>query len=196
MKDVFQALITMPSSETIWNIVSTLVSAMLAGGAAVLAARWAAAAAMKNAQELQDRDRKLEAQSCAALISAHLHQSFTGLVLSLKEDRLSQGLHELSRLVSTIHVLDASLPKLGSLGHQGAANLLAAYNGLSLLAHDARLGRDEAQLRLRTTDVARHIGRVLHTLAERYDLDRPQALEHLGIDLGAVGLKDLKKLGL
>ena len=196
MRDVLQALGSAPDSETLWNIVSTLLSAILAGGAAIFSARWAAAAAMKNARELQDRDRTLDAQSCAALLSAHLHARFIALVHLLIAKDVSEELNELSWLVSNRHVIDASMPKLGGLGQQGAANLLAAYNGLSLLARDARDGCNEAQLRARTRNVARHIGQVLHTLSERYDLDRPKALEHANIDLGAVGLEDLKQLGL
>ena len=34
--------------------------------------------------------------------------------------------------------LEAALPKLGDLGHQGAANMFAAFDGIALLVSDAR----------------------------------------------------------
>ena len=92
-------------------------------------------------------------------------------------------------------VLDAALPRLGGLSQQGSANLLSAFNGLALLVRDAREERPVDQ-RSSIRDVALHIGRVLSTLAARYKLDRPLPMEEAGVDLEAIGLSELKNLGL
>ena len=79
-------------------------------------------------------------------------------------------------------VLDAALPKLGGLGQQGTANLLTAFDGLALLVRDAREARQvdhKGSIRL----VALHIGRILSTLAARYDLDCPRPMQEAGVDL-------------
>ena len=73
--------------------------------------------------------------------------------------------------------------------------MLNAFNGLELLARDAREQRWQG-LTERMQDVALYIGRVIKTLGERYDLDLPEPLENAGMDLEAAGLKELKGLGL
>ena len=185
-----------PDSATFWNITATLFAALIAAGAALLAAWWAARSTMKNARDLQDRERRLESQSVAALLSADLHKKLITLALLLREPPAEQ-VHELTTMGANMKaVLDASLPKLGGLGHQ-AAQLLAAFDGLSLLAHDARRGGQAGQdLTARMRAVAMHIGSILGTLWDLYELDRPKPLEDAGIDLGAAGLGQLKDLGL
>ena len=59
-----------PSSETIWHILGMLLAALIAAGAV----RWTARSTMKNARDLQDRDRRLEERSVTALLSADLHR--------------------------------------------------------------------------------------------------------------------------
>ena len=81
------------------------------------------------------------------------------------------------------------------MGQQGAANLLNAFNGLELLARDARAKRQQDLTGL-MREVAGYIGRVIKTLEERYDVDLPSPLENAGLDLEAVGLRELKDLGL
>ena len=44
--------------------------------------------------------------------------------------------------------------------------------------------------------VALHIGRVVNTLWGRYKLEQPEPLERAKINLEAVGLEELKNLGL
>ena len=186
-----------PDGATIWNITATLLAALIAAGAAILAARRAAKSTMKNALALQDRERRLDAQSVAALLSADLHRKLVMLALLLQEPKAVR-VDDLATIdANTRMVLDASLPKLGALGHQGAAQLLAACDGLSLLARDAQADAQGTQdLTERTRQVAVHIGGVLNILWELYELDRPDPLEEAGIDLKASGLEQLKHLGL
>ena len=185
-----------PDSETLWNIIATLIAALIAAGAAFYAARWAARSTMKNARDLQDHERCLEERSVAALISADLHRKLVMLALLLQEPEAVQR-NELVTMNTNNKVLEAALPKLGALGHQGAANLLAAFDGISLLARDARGGDRESQdLPERMRNVAIHVGRVVNTLWKLYKLDRPEPLEKTGINLKAVKLGQLKDLGL
>ena len=185
-----------PDTETIWNILATLVAALIAAGAAIFGARWAARHTMKNARDLQDRERRLDEKSVAALLSADLHRKLVMLVRLLQETEEVQR-NELAAIDTNTKVLESALPNLGALGHQGAANLLAAFDGISLLARDARGGGKESQrLTERIRMVAVHIGRVLITLWSLYKLDRPERLEKAGINLEAVDLRQLKDLGL
>ena len=184
-----------PDGAAIWNITATLLAALIAAGAALLAAWWAARSTMKNARDLQDRERRLEAQSVAAFLSADLHRKLVMLAVLLQEPE-AERVHELATMdANTRVVLDASLPKLGALGHQGAAQLLAAFDGLALLARDARGGQTGQDLTERMRTVAIHIGHVLNTLWRLYALDPPERLEKAGIDLKAVGLGQLENLG-
>ena len=149
---------------------------------------------MKHARELQDQGRRRDEQSVAALLSADLHRRLTVLVILL-EETVEARIQGLGTMSTNIKVLEAALPKLGDLGQQGAANLLNAFNGVELLARDARDHRLEG-LSERTQEVALYIGRVIYTLGERYDLALPAPLAKAGRDLDAVGLQELKKLGL
>ncbi len=185
-----------PDSETLWNIIATLIAALIAAGAAFFAARWAARSTMKNARDLQDRERRLEEKSVAALLSADLHRKLVMLARLLQEAEEVQR-NELAAIDTNTKIFESALPNLGTLGHQGAANLLAAFDGISLLARDARGGGKESQgLTERIRMVAIHIGRVLITLWSLYKLDRPERLEKAGINLEAVDLRQLKDLGL
>ena len=195
------SLIEAPDSDRIWHISGMLLSALIAGGAAL----WAAKSTMKNARELQERDlkharelhdreRRRGEKSVAALLSADLHRRLTVLVILL-EGTVEARIHGLASMSTNIKVIEAALPKLGDLGQQGAANLLNAFNGVELLARDARTRRLEGLSEL-TQEVALYIGRVIHTLGERYDLDLPAPLADAGCDLDAVGLQELRKLGL
>ena len=186
---------SVPDAATVWIVAATLFAAAIAAGAAILAAWLAARSTMKNARELQDRERRLEVQSVAALLSADLHRKLVLLALLLQEPEVK--VQELATLdANTKVVLDASLPRLGSLGHQGAAQLLAAFDGLSLLARDARAGgQAEQDLPERMRTVALHIGHVLNTLWQRYEVEPPERLEKAGIDLKAAGLGQLENLG-
>lgn len=183
-------------SETMWNILATLCAALIAAGASIIAARWAARSTMRSARDLQDRERRLEERSVAALLSADLHRKLHILARLLEETEAVQR-NELAGMDTNTRVFEAALPKLGALGHQGAADLLAAFDGISLLARDARGGgREWQELTERMQMVAIHIGRVLNTLWTLYKLDRPEPLEKAGINLEAVGLGQLKNLGL
>ena len=171
-----------------------LSTAVISAGAAIFAARWAAKSTMKNARELQDRDRRLEEKSCVALLSADLHMKLIELSILLAEPNRSVQEH-LAKMGTSTKVLDAALPRLGGLGQQSAANLLNAYYGLARLVDDAREAcpvdhRDSIR------SVALHIGLVINTLVERYELDRPLPMEKAGVDLEALGLRELKDLGL
>lgn len=131
-----------PSNETMWHIVGMLFSALIAGGAAWGSAWWAAKSTMKNACDLQDRERRREEQSVAALLSAVLYRKLMLLVFLLREpDEVK--VEQLAAMDTSFKALEAALPKLGTLGQQGAANLLNAFNGLELLAKDAREQRRE-----------------------------------------------------
>ena len=183
-----------PSSETMWNILGVLVAALIAAGAAWCSAWWAARSTMKNARDLQDRERRLEERSVTALLSADLHRKLMLLAFLLQEpDEVK--VEKLATMDTSTKVLEAALPKLGALGQQGAANLLNAFNGLELLARDAREQRWQG-LTERMQDVALYIGRVIKTLGDRYDLDLPEPLANAGLDLEAAGLRELKNLGL
>ena len=177
---------------------AALITALIAAGAAIFAAWWAAKATMKNARELQDRERRLEEKSIAAILSADLHRKLILLVLLLSEPNGSK-VEQLATMGVSVNVLEAALPKLGALGHQGAANIFAAFDGIALLVNDARTDRqhdDTGDLTTRIQAVARHIGFAVNTLWERYELERPETLEKAGIDLEAVSLKELKDMGL
>ena len=184
-----------PSSETTWNLLGMLFAALIAAGAAWWAAWWAAKSTMKNARDLQDHERRLEERSVAALLSADLHRKLVMLVQLLLEPEADQ-IKQLATMGTSTKVLEAALPKLGALGHQGAANLFAAFDGLALLVSDAREDRDWQGLTERMSFVALHIGCVVNTLWGRYELDRPEPLKKAGLDLEAVGLEKLKDLGL
>ena len=152
----------------------------------------------KNARELQDRDRRLEKKSVAALLSADLHRKLILLVCLLREPEAVQ-VKELATMdmATSSKVLEAALPKLGDMGHQGAANMFAAFDGIAQLVSDARgEGRARQGLTERMQYVATHIGRTLNDLWKLYQLDQPEPLEKVGIDLEEVGLKKLKDLGL
>ena len=187
-----------PSSETTWNILAMLFTALIAAVAAVFAARWAASATMKNARELQDRERRLEEKSVAALLSADLHRKLI-LLVHLLQGPEADRVRELATMgiATSSKALEAALPKLGDLGHQGAANMFAAFDGIELLVSDARgEGRARQGLTERMQCVALHVGRVVNTLRRLYKLDQPEPLEKAGMNLKAVGLEELKNLGL
>ena len=179
--------------ETAWHIGAMLFTALIAALAAILAAWLAAKATMKNALKLQDRQHRLEANSCAALLSADLHARLHNLVFLLGQHADME--QELSMMDTSTKVLDAALPRLGGLGQQGAAHLLNAYYGLALLKADATAG-SRADYREKMLGVALHIGNIIYTLAERYEVDRPQPLKAAGVDLEEIGLGALKDLGL
>ena len=185
-----------PSTEMIWNILGTLFAALIAAGAAIYSARAAASSTMKNARVLQDRERRLDEKSVAALLSADLHRKLVMLVHLLPQPE-AVGVNQLVTFGTNTKVLEAALPKLGALGQQGTASLLAAFGGIELLALDARgSGWSWKDLIIRMRYVALHIGRVVNTLCELYELDRPEPFEKVNIDLEALGLKKLKDLGL
>ena len=76
-------------------------------------------------------------RTVAALLSADLHRRLVMLVRLLLEPAAVQ-VEQLATMDTSTRVLEAALPKLGALGHQGAANLLAAFDGIALLVSDAR----------------------------------------------------------
>ena len=168
----------------------TFVAAAAAIVAAILAAWWSSRSTMKNALELQNRERRLEEQSVAALLSADLHGKLIGLAFLLQN---ANG-PNLDKMANDTKVLEAALPRLGRLGHQGAANLLNSFRGISNLAHSKSI--NDPELAEHTRSVALLIGIVLKTLWERYELDRPETLDKAGIDLEEIGLLQLKTYGL
>ena len=184
-----------PSTETIWTVLAILASAMIAVVAVYVSARLT----MKNALKLQDRDRTRDEKSVAALLSADLHRKLILLVILLPEPRYSD-VEELQKMGIGIRVLEAALPKLGSLSVQGAANLFNAFDGFALLIRDMNVppGHGLGHFVPRIQTVALYIGQVLNTLWRRYELDRPDPLEKglSNLDLEAIGLKELKDLGL
>ena len=93
----------------------------------------AASATIKNARELQDRERRFEEKSVAALLSVDLHRKLTRLVLELSEPN-GLKVEQLATMDTSTKVLEAALPKLGTLGHQGAANMLNTFDGIALLS--------------------------------------------------------------
>ena len=174
-----------------------LLEVLMVVGSALLAAWLAAKSTMKNACALQDRARHREEQSVTALLSADLHRKLILLVQLLRVPEAVQ-VKELATMdtATSSKVLEAALPKLGDLGHQGAANMFAAFDGIAMLVSDAREGRAGQGLTERIQGVALHIGRVVNTLWVRCELDRPKPLEQAGLDLEAAGLRELKDLGL
>ena len=199
--------ITGPPSETSSHIVGVLAAALIAAAATWLSSWWAARSTMKNARELQERDlkharelqesnlkharklqeeeRRRDEQSVAALLSADLHRRLTELVILL-EGTVEARIHGLASMSTNIKVLEAALPKLGDFGQQGAANLLNAFNGVELLAKDARARRLEGLFE-HSQEVALYIGRVIHTLGKRYDLDLPPPSRPCGARSGRCG---------
>ena len=185
-----------PSTETILNIIGMLIAALIAAGAAMYSARSAASSTMENARKLQDRERHLDEKSIAALLSADLHRKLIWLVQLFPERKLPR-MKQLATMETNTKVFEAALPKLGALDHQGVANLLAAFDGIAQLARDAHSDdEDRNHLTERMRSVALHIGGVLIKLWELYELDRPEPLEKVGVNLEALGLGELKKLGL
>ena len=181
-----------PSTKTIYDFLEMLGPYVIAVGAAFLSSYLT----MKNARMLQDRERRRDEKSLAALLSADLHRKLIMLVNFLQDPRLS-NLGILEQIDTSTTVLDAALPKLGSLGHQGAANLLAVFDGFALLMDDVRSvsGYGPLGVHRRVKPVALHTGRVLKTLWRVYELDRPDRFEKIDIDLEAIDLKELKDLG-
>ena len=156
-----------PSSETAWNILAILVAALIAAGAAIFAARWASRSTMKNACELQYRERRHEEKSVAALPKRRSAQKIGHAGAVAPGAKRFQGKTP-SNDGYEHQGLEAALPKLGGLDHQGAANLLAAFEGIALLVSDAREARQQG-LTERMQCVALHIGRVVNTLWGLYD---------------------------
>ena len=145
----------------------------------------------ENARELQDRERRLEKKSVAALLSADLHRKLI-LLVHLLQGPEADRLRELATMdiAMSSKALEAALPKLGDLGHQGAANMFAAFDGIAQLVSDARgEGRARQGLTERMQCVALHVGRVVNTLGRLYKLDQPEPLEKAGMNLKAVGLE-------
>ena len=197
-----------PSTETIGTVLAILASALIAVVAALLSARLT----MKNASKLQDRERKRDEKSVAALLSVDLHGKLSMLVrllpklngLHVDVERLGQTIIYLEQKLTSRAVLEAALPKLGSLGHQDAASLLGAFNGLEHLVHTARLvveahcvtpAQIPVQLVPEMKETANHIGLVLFSLWRRYEIDRPDPFEKTGVDLESRELEFLKTLG-
>ena len=203
-----------PSSETAWNIVGMLLSAAIAAGAAILAARWSAKSTMANARELQDCERRKDEESCAAILAADLHMKLTTIVTCLEEPPEKQVTNLAEVLDPSTKVLDAVMPKLGDLGPDGAANLLSAYLGVEFVVGDSKqllkkqgpaafkvpqpdyVAKENAVLLKRTRHVACDLGAVVDTLSRKYGLARPHRYEEMNLDLEALGLKELKDRGL
>ena len=187
------------SLEAQATILAILLSALIAALSANHAAERSARLTMANAQELQDRERRRDEQSVAALLSADLHRKLILLVILLPEPRYSD-VEELKKMGIGTRVLEAALPKLGSLGVQGAAQLFNAFDGFALLIRDMNVppGHGLGHFVPRIQTVALYIGQVLNTLWRLYKLDRPDPLEKglSNLDLEAIGLKELKDLGL
>ena len=189
------------------NASAILASAFIAAGAAILAAWFT----MRNARALQDRERSRDAQSVAALLSMDLHKKLSMLVRLLPQlndshvdvESLGQTIIALEQKLASRVVLEAALPKLGSLGHQDSASLLGAFDGLAQVVAGARAvveaGRPEqnpVQLVLEMKETANHIGIVLFSLWRRYEIDRPTPLEESGLDPESRGVEFLKTLGI
>ena len=193
------------SLETAWNVAAILLSSLIALMAAIYAADRSARLTMANARELQNRERRRDEKSVAALLSVDLHGKLSLLVRLLPQRNLpasgllSEAIINLEQRLASRVVLEAALPKLGSLGHRDSASLLAAYNGLALLVVEAR--RDIAeqipgQLLTEMKETANHIGLVLSSLWRRYEIDRPTPLEEMGLDLESRDVKFLTTLGI
>ena len=116
----------MPNQEVVWNVAAVLFAALIAAVAAIYAAERAASTTMKNARELQDRERRREEQSVAALLSADLHKKLILLVLLLQEPPAAQ-VEQLATMDTSNRVFEAALPKLGALGHRGGPYRLDSW---------------------------------------------------------------------
>ncbi len=197
-----------PSSETIWTVLAIMASALIAVGAAFLSA-WLT---MKNARKLQDRERRRDEKSVAALVSADLYGKLSMLVRLLPRlnlshvdvERLGRSIINLEQRLTGRVVLEAALPKLGSLGHRDTANLLGAFDGLALVVDEARRVVEASrvtpepipvELVTQMKETAHHVGLVLFSLWRRYEIDRPGPFEKTGLDLESRGLEFLKTLG-
>ena len=188
-----------------------LLSALIAAVAANHAAKRSAQLTMDNARELQDRERRQDEKSVAALLSADLHDKLLVLVGLLPPknsshtdlENLGGTVVNLEKRLTSRVALEAALPKLGSLGHRDSSNLLGVFNGLEFLIFKARLvaearGPEQIPFQLvqemKTT--AEHIGLVLISLWNRYQIDRPNPLGKSGLDMESRGLEFLKTLGI
>ena len=203
-----------PGIETVWNIAAILFSAAIAAGAAILAARLSANSTMANARELQDRERRKDEESCAAILAADLHKKLTNILTCLEEPTEKQVANLAKVVDPSTKVLDAVMPKLGNLGQDGAANLLNAYLGVEFVVGDSEqllrkegaanfavpqpnhIAKQHAVLLERTRHVAGELGFVIHTLWQMYELARPHSFEEMDIDLEKLGFKELKDRGL
>ena len=202
-----------PGIETVWNIAAILVSAVIAAMAAILAARWASKSTMANARALQDRERRNDEKSCAAILAADLHMKLTDILTCLAEPTERPEVNIATIVDPSTKVLDAILPKLGDLGQDGAANLLNAYRGVTFVVRDFKWLLKKAEdanlaehadavaeqtdfLLARTREVASELGKVIYTLWVKYELARPShRYEEAGINLEALEFKDLKDRG-
>ena len=106
-----------PARETVWNIAAILFSAVIAAGAAILAARWSAKSTMANARELQDRERLNDEKSCAAILAADLHFKLTSILNCLEEPAERQVINLTTSVDPSTKVLDAVMPKLARIIH-------------------------------------------------------------------------------
>ena len=183
-----------PSSETTWNILATLLTALIAAGAAIFAAKWAAKSTMESARNLQDRERRLDEKSVAVLLSAELHRKLFLLVHLLPKPEEFK-VDVLATMDTNTKVLEATLPKLGTLGSKRASDLLAIFEVIELLVFLARGQQEKQSLTEQMRTAALRIGRVNHSLWEFYELDMPPPLEKLEVNLEELGLKELKDLG-
>ena len=185
-----------PSTETIWTVLAILASALIAVVAAYVSARLT----MKNARMLQDRERRHDEKSVAAVLCADLERKLVDLVLVLSTAKHS-GLMTLGMTGISTSVLEAVLPKLGVLGSQKARGLIGAVDRIPNLMRLARIAGNEQDLDEyvpQVRDAAIHIGMAVRMLLDEYELERPIPLENTlpNLDLEAIGLKKIKDLGL
>ena len=179
--------------ETFWNVVAVLASALIAAGAVFLAT-WIT---MRNARKLQDRERRRDEKSVAALLRADLRNKLLALAAILSKPG---KIHERSayETVTRTRVLEAALPKLGDLDPAAAASVLTIFDTIALLFGDA-LELPEHKFQHRIPEVrglALVIGKTIHLIERDYELNPLTPLEEVHVDLKAIGLKELKNLGL
>ncbi len=183
--------------EAQWTIFAILVSALIAAVAANHAADRSARLTMANAHEIQDRERKRDEKSVAALLRADLRNKLLALAAILsKPGKIREG--SVYEAATSTRVFEAVLPKLGDLNPAAAASVLTIFYTIALLFGDAlELPEHEFQQRIpQVRDFALVIGKSIHLIQRDYELDPLTPLKEVHVDLEALGLKELKDLGL
>ncbi len=182
-----------PSAVTILNFLKTLGPYVIGLGAAFLSSYLT----MKNARKLQAERRRAKAKAVASLLRSDLHNKLVALaaILSRPGKIYERSAYE---TVNSKRVFESALPRLGDLNHYAAASVLTIFDTIPILLGDALdLPANESQQRIpQVRSLARVVGQTIHLFQRHYELDPLHPLEEGNVDLKAIGLRDLKDLGL